>query len=73
MTTHPMLLISKGPSSNFVLTTYWSRDLAAAALFLFTNVGEGAFSEVGVGHPSGGLYPLLGKRCRNPRLIYYNG
>jgi hypothetical protein len=73
MTTHPMLLISKGPSSNFALTTYWCRDIAAAALFFLTNVGEGAFSEGGVGHPRGGSYPLLGKSSSHPRLIYYNG
>jgi hypothetical protein len=41
---------------------------------LFTGVlRRSVFSDVDVGHPSGGSYPLLGKRCSHPRLIYYDG
>src|SRR5215213_5562527 len=46
-------------------------ELIAQSLFvpLFTEVRGRGFSEVGVGHPRGGSYPLLDKRCSHPRLI----
>jgi hypothetical protein len=37
------------------------------------NLLGGVVSAVGVGHPRGGLYPLLDKRCSHPRLIYDDG
>jgi hypothetical protein len=61
MTTHPMLLISKGPSSNFVLTTYWSRDLAAAALFLFTLVRGRSVLRGWRGTPERRIISLVGQ------------
>jgi hypothetical protein len=55
----------------FVYQETFKKDSSTASRVINEVVLEGMFSAVGAGHPRGGSYPLLDKRCNHPRLIYY--